>query len=74
MGDNAATNQATMANLSRRVSALKANGGTAIFSATRHAYQETAARRRSDPQRFYSIIIMTDGINNKGIGVDEFAA
>ena len=74
MGDNAATNQATMANLSRRVNALKANGGTAIFSATRHAYQETAARRRSDTQRYYSIVIMTDGINNKGIGVDEFAA
>ncbi|MBV5296778.1 MAG: VWA domain-containing protein [Rhodoferax sp.] len=74
MGDNASANQATMAHLSERVNALRANGGTAIFSATRKAYQETAERRRSDPQRFYSIVIMTDGINNAGISVDEFAS
>jgi Ca-activated chloride channel family protein len=74
MGDNATANQSTMASLSERVNALQANGGTAIFSATRQAYQETAQRRRSDPQRFYSIVIMTDGVNNKGISVDEFSA
>jgi len=74
MGDNPTANQSTMASLSNRVNALQANGGTAIFSATRQAYQEAAQRRRSDPQRFYSIVIMTDGINNKGMNVDEFAA
>ncbi len=73
MGDSTSTNQAAMRNLSEWVNALQANGGTAIFSATRQAYQEAAQRRRSDPQRFYSIVIMTDGVNNKGISVDEFA-
>jgi len=74
MGDNASANQAAMRTLSERVNALQAKGGTAIFSATRQAYQEAAQRRRSDPQRFYSIVIMTDGVNNNGINVDAFAA
>jgi len=74
MGNDTATNKTTMTQLSGRINELQARGGTAIFSATRQAYQEATKRRRSDPQRFYSIVIMTDGLNNSGIKVDEFAA
>ncbi|MFZ4626283.1 MAG: vWA domain-containing protein, partial [Rhodoferax sp.] len=52
--------------------ALQANGGTAIFSATRQAYPEAAQRRRSNPDHFYSIVIMTDGVNNNGIDINAF--
>jgi Ca-activated chloride channel family protein len=73
MGDNAKANQATLNNLSGRVNGLRAGGSTAIYSATRQAYTDAAARRKTDPSRFYSIVVMTDGLNNKGIEVVEFA-
>lgn len=73
MGDNSPANQTTLNTLSQRVSELQADGNTAIFSATRQAYTEAAQRRRGDPSRFYSIVVMTDGLNNRGIDVAEFA-
>jgi Ca-activated chloride channel family protein len=74
MGDSAKDNQATLAKLSARVGELSADGGTAIFSATQQAYQEAAARRRAEPARFYSIVVMTDGANNNGISAEQFAS
>jgi Ca-activated chloride channel family protein len=74
MGDSAKENQATLASLSERVNGLAADGGTAIFSATQRAYLEAATRRRGEPGRFYSIVVMTDGASNKGISADEFAS
>jgi Ca-activated chloride channel family protein len=74
MGDSAKDNQATLATLSARVSELSANGGTAIFSATQQAYTESATRRRAEPARFYSIVLMTDGANNNGISAEQFTA
>lgn len=74
MGDLATTNQATLKRLSERVNALRADGGTAIFSATQQAYADAAQRRRGDPARFYSIVVMTDGLNNGGIKAAEFVA
>jgi Ca-activated chloride channel family protein len=73
MGDSAKDNQATLAGLSERVNALQAEGGTAIFAATRQAYSEAAERRRKDAARFYSIVVMTDGLNNEGISEEQFA-
>jgi Ca-activated chloride channel family protein len=72
MGDSAKANQTTLNNLSGRVNGIQAGGGTAIFSATRQAYADAAQRRKSDPSRFYSIVVMTDGLNNKGIDAVEF--
>ncbi len=74
MGDIATTNQATLKRLSERVNSLHADGGTAIFSATQQAYADAAQRRHGDPARFYSIVVMTDGLNNGGIKAAEFAA
>lgn len=74
MGDIATTNQATLKRLSERVNSLRADGGTAIFSATQQAYADAAQRRHGDPARFYSIVVMTDGLNNGGIKAAEFAA
>ncbi len=74
MGEDAQSNQATLSRLSERVNALQADGGTALFSATQQAYQDAAQRRRADPTRFYSIVVLTDGQNNKGIDIQKFVA
>lgn len=73
MGENAASNTVTLNNLTARVNALKAGGGTAIFSAVQQAYTEAMQRRSRDPARFYSIVVMTDGQNASGINMDDFA-
>jgi len=73
MGDNAKSNQATLKSISSRVNGIEVMGGTAIFSATREAYNSAVKRRRGEPSRFYSIVVMTDGENNQGINASEFA-
>ncbi|MDI1461566.1 substrate-binding domain-containing protein [Catellatospora sp. KI3] len=45
--------------------------GTAIWSALRHAYDRAAALRRDHPQQAVSIVLMTDGENNAGLGIDR---
>jgi Ca-activated chloride channel family protein len=54
------------------VGGLGLYGGTAIFSAMQHAYQRAAADAQRDKDSFTSIVLMTDGENNRGISVDEF--
>jgi Ca-activated chloride channel homolog len=54
------------------VDGLQLHGGTAIFSAMRRAYQRAAADADADKGSFTSIVLMTDGENNRGIPVDEF--
>lgn len=72
MGNSTKVNQQILKELNERINKLYADGGTAIFSATQQAYQEAASRRQQDPNRFYSLVVMTDGENNQGIDVDEF--
>jgi Ca-activated chloride channel family protein len=74
MGEDARSNQATLNTLATRVNALRANGGTAIFAATQQAYLDAVQRRRVDPARFYSIVLLTDGQNHDGINMEQFAA
>ncbi|MFZ6766418.1 substrate-binding domain-containing protein [Undibacterium sp. Di26W] len=73
MGSEDKANQATLAAVAARIQQLRADGGTAIFSATQLAYTEAVERKRNDPARFYSIIVMTDGINNDGMDYKQFA-
>ncbi len=54
------------------VDSLRAGGGTAIFSALREAYRQAQQAHSSDPNRFYSIVLMSDGKNNNGISRDQF--
>lgn len=56
------------------VDALQVSGGTAVFSAAQSAYQAALARRKADPGRFYSVVLLTDGESNQGLSSDEFAA
>ena len=48
------------------VNGLQPNDGTAIYDALIAAYRTVDAAQRSDPNRFYSVVLMTDGENNTG--------
>ncbi|NOQ34428.1 MAG: solute-binding protein [Methylococcaceae bacterium] len=54
------------------ISGLKPQGGTAIFTALQRAYEKARLAKDADPDRFYSIVLMSDGINNDGISYDQF--
>jgi Ca-activated chloride channel homolog len=54
------------------VAGLQLHDGTAVFSAMRRAYQRAAADAGADKGSFTSIVLMTDGENNRGISVDDF--
>jgi Ca-activated chloride channel family protein len=51
---------------------LHAEGGTAIFASVKVALEAAAADRRKAPERAYSVVVMTDGRNESGIGEEEF--
>jgi Ca-activated chloride channel family protein len=46
--------------------ALQAEGGTAIYDSVERAYGVAAAQIAADPDRFTSIVLMTDGANTAG--------
>ena len=56
------------------INGLQASGGTAVFSAAQIAYQTALERRKADPGRFYSVVLLTDGESNQGLSGSEFAA
>jgi Ca-activated chloride channel family protein len=67
------TNQPDSLNAIREhVHGFEADGGTAIFSALQSAYQLAEQARQQEPERIYSIVLMTDGENNNGISREEF--
>jgi Ca-activated chloride channel family protein len=51
---------------------LQANDGTAIYDALIAAYQTAAVAKAAEPDRFYSIVLMTDGQNNSGNDASGF--
>lgn len=53
---------------------LTPGGGTAIYSALSEAYRKIAIAQQQQPNRYYSVVLMTDGINNNGMDFDEFRA
>jgi Ca-activated chloride channel homolog len=54
------------------VNALVANGNTAIYSALQRAYELALKAKQQDPNRYYSVVLMTDGENNSGISWNDF--
>jgi Ca-activated chloride channel family protein len=51
---------------------LKPLGSTGIYQALQTAYRMATEARRKEPDRFYSIVLMTDGENNAGISAEGF--
>jgi Ca-activated chloride channel family protein len=55
------------------IDSLSASGGTAIYDALERGYQVVADSQAKDPNRLYSIVLMTDGENNSGVDARGFA-
>ena len=54
------------------VDQLQAGGNTGIYSALAEAYSQAQAAQAQDPDRFYSIVLMSDGKTNSGLSEEEF--
>jgi Ca-activated chloride channel family protein len=54
------------------VDQLQADGNTAIYSALADAYSLAQQAQVQDPDRAYSIVLMSDGQNNSGISPQDF--
>jgi Ca-activated chloride channel family protein len=54
------------------VDGLVAGGDTAIYSALDTAYAGVAEQVAIDPDKLYSVVLMSDGENNSGLSFDEF--
>lgn len=72
LGTDRAANAAPLNEFSQFVTSLHPAGGTAIYSAARTAYEAALLRQAKDPDRVYSVLLMTDGKNNDGISLDAF--
>ena len=54
------------------INGLQAGGNTGIYDAMAKAYETSAALKAKDPNRFYSVVLMTDGENNSGRDGPQF--
>ncbi len=61
-----------MRDLRDYIKSLELGGGTAIYDALTEAYRLTETEMRRDPERFYSIVLLTDGANTDGIDFRRF--
>ena len=58
--------QAASAQVLAYADSLVADGGTAIYDALTLAQQQARQELRADPERFVSIVLLTDGANTAG--------
>ncbi len=56
------------------VNSLYADGKTAIFSTLKEAYTLAIQARQQDPNRYYSIVLMSDGENTAGESLRDFTS
>jgi Ca-activated chloride channel family protein len=54
------------------IDGLHTYDATAVYSGLEKAYGVVAASQKTDPNRLYSIVLMTDGENNSGVDPDQF--
>jgi Ca-activated chloride channel family protein len=74
MGSTPGQNAETRNAIAQFIEPLSAGGNTAIYSAVQQALIELGReRRRSAEKRYYTVVLMTDGINNRGLSRAEFA-
>jgi Ca-activated chloride channel family protein len=63
---------AALQEIKQYVTGMQVGGGTAIFNALQTAYEQAKIAKKADPNRFYSIVLMTDGLNQDGISYLDF--
>ncbi len=71
--NDSGSQSADMQAVRQYIDSLQPNGGTAIYQALQGAYRMATEARRKEPDRFYSIVLMTDGANGSGISEEGFA-
>ncbi|MDD5036346.1 MAG: VWA domain-containing protein [Methylococcaceae bacterium] len=64
---------ASMQAVRQYIDSLQPMGQTAIYQALQTAYRMALEARRAAPDRFYSIVLMSDGESNSGLSEEEFA-
>jgi Ca-activated chloride channel homolog len=64
----------SLQSVSNYVNSLQANGKTGIYSALQHTYDLALAAQKSEPDRHYSVVLLSDGENNSGLSKDDFLA
>ena len=62
----------SMRRINTYVNQFQAGGGTAVYDALRRAYEHAVAARAQTPDRFYSIVLMSDGDSNNGMNYQDF--
>ena len=70
--DDVSSQGATMAEVRGFVDGLRAGGGTAIYTALSEAYEMANEALQQDPDRLYSIVLMSDGENTDGMSAGQF--
>jgi Ca-activated chloride channel family protein len=74
MGSTNEQNAATRADITRFVNMLRAGGGTAIYSSLQQALLDLEHERsRNAEKRYYTVVLMTDGQNNRGLSPGQFS-
>jgi Ca-activated chloride channel family protein len=73
MGSTPQENAKARAGITQYVNPLTAGGGTAIYSSIQKALTELGEERsREKAKRYYTVVLMTDGQNNRGLTKSEF--
>ncbi len=72
--DDTNSNGPDMSAIRDYINNLSADGNTAIYSALEQAYSTVGQEIATDPNRLYSIVLMTDGENNSGAAAGDFAS
>jgi Ca-activated chloride channel homolog len=72
MGNGNQDNERTLKQVREYSQQLQTRGGTALYDAVAEAYRQAATAMRSDPQRYYTIVAMTDGDSNEGMSLADF--
>jgi Ca-activated chloride channel family protein len=62
----------TYASVRNYATHLEADGGTAIYSSLLRAYELARIEHERDPDRFISVVLLTDGENTQGLSYEDF--
>jgi Ca-activated chloride channel family protein len=75
MGSTPEQNAKTRSDIAAFVNSLEAGGSTAIYASIQQALNELAGgRAKNTDKRYYTVVLMTDGENNRGLTPAGFRA
>jgi Ca-activated chloride channel family protein len=73
MGSNPDQNAKARAAVTEFVNPMRAGGSTAIYSSVQQALIELSKERsQAKEKRYYTVVLMTDGENNRGLSKQQF--